>query len=243
METPPPQFQVPPPYQAQKPRSGSKLWLLAVLLICVPCVILMGVMGYIVRKGFGMLNTEVVPLISCVANFELLQESARDYAKEHDGKLPDAKTWQKDVIKYYKARYMKEYANASGEVMGFKLEFKQFDEKTPFSCQNPHDPPTGFAYNSDLSGKKIADVKDPSTTYVFFEIEKVELSHSEPYKARDPKLSPRMIDNRRDWIRAPLEGSLEFDASTKKMIDKQSGKLKDSMEEFNDAKEAEKDSK
>lgn len=239
METPPPQFQVPPPYQAQKPRSGSKLWLLAVLLICVPCVILIGVMGYLFKQGVGMVNKELVPLMSCAANFDLLREAAKDYANDHDGKLPDSKTWQKDVISYYKKRFMADYSKANGEIIGLKLEFKEFDEKTPFSCDNPHDPDTGFAYNSDLSGKKIADIKDPTTTFMFFEVEKVELNHSEAYKPRDKATSPKMFDRRRDWIRVPINGDMEFDTKTRRMIEKQSDSLKGSMEEFNDAKEQE----
>jgi hypothetical protein len=66
---------------------------------------------------------------------------------------------------------------------------------------------TGMAFNSDLSGKKMAEVKDPYGTIVIFEIEKATRNAHGTFKARSKENSPKIMGERRGWIEMPLQGS------------------------------------
>lgn len=170
-----------------------------IVLVCilVPCI------GFVVLGGvmwnFGK-NT-VFPVVTCAIGFELVRDGIKEYAKEHDGKLPNAETWQDDVRPYYKASLKKDTA-----------EFGPFEPMSPegaWGCKVEGDQYTGMAFNSDLSGKKLAEIEDKERTVLIFEIEKATTNAHEPYKARPRTTSPKMMGEHRGWVEVPVEGELE----------------------------------
>lgn len=170
-----------------------------IVLICilVPCI------GFLILGGvmwnFGK-NT-VFPAVSCAIGFEFVRDGINDYAKEHDGKLPNAKTWQDDVRPYYKARLTK----GSGDFGPLEL----MSPEGAWGCKVDDKRFTGMAFNTDLSGKKLDDIADKETTILIFEIESAMSNAHEPFKRRPKSTSPKLVGEPRGWIEVPVTGDLE----------------------------------
>jgi prepilin-type processing-associated H-X9-DG protein len=83
---------------------------------------------------------------ACTANLEELAEAALAYADDHDGVLPRADTWVQDLQPYLE----------SAELL---------------KCPRAPDLVIGYAMNRALSGDRLADIRDPENTPLFFESE------------------------------------------------------------------------
>jgi len=236
----PPSYNVPPPYTAPKKSNTSKLILLAVLLVCVPCVVLIGGGLFAFRKGVTMLNEQVIPMASCVENHTLLRDAAKEWAKNHGGKLPAGENWQATIIEDYKKLYMKEFSGSNKEVFGLKFDIKEGTADKPFECANPNNVITGIAYNKAIAGMKLDDIKDQDKTMMFFEIEKPELNAVKDYVELPKSTSPTIMGEHRDWMRMPIVGDIVFDQKFRRQTERSTGQLRDSMRQIDDAEKAEK---
>lgn len=185
---------------AQKSKSTNTL-LIVLGLLGVCCI------GSVVALFFGgrALLNQAGPLVGCMLNFKTAQEAIRSYAMAHDGKLPNAKTWQDDIAKYYD--------QALSNMQSDKNKMPDF-MKVPTStdqwgCLDGPDKRTGMAFNVALSGKKLADIKDPYHTVLIFETEKVGRNLSEQYQAKPKSSGPKILGAPRDWVTAPVEGDIK----------------------------------
>lgn len=189
----------PPPFNpgmAQKKKSPVGMILMIVALVFLLVCGLGGFALYQFAKGAVQMGTSV---ISCSLNFELAQKSSLAYAKEHGDKLPNAEKWQEQIAPYY--------AKLKSNVLAKNPEFKDIpffnfepnDITEPLDCSFG-EPTTGVTFNSDLSGKKLADIKEPQTTPLFFESEKIVLNSADAYKERAAKTGPKIMGSARDWL-------------------------------------------
>lgn len=197
---------VPPPFTpptGAPPRKNNTGLIVAIVLICilVPCAGLIAVSVL----GVNWFKNTIGPLASCAIGFEQVRDSLIEYADKHDGKLPRAETWQDDVRPIYAERVKnpsKEYG-----------PFKPMEPDGDWGCKVDQSM-TGIAFNSDLSGKVLKDIKDPRTTILIFEIEKALKNAHEPFKSRSKATSPRIMGEHRGWIEIPIEGDAEgFDTN------------------------------
>lgn len=187
----------PPPYQPPMPRKNNNtvLIIVIILVVLVPCI------GLIVlaAAGVSFFTKQIGPMAGCMITLESGRNAVEKYAAEK-GTYPKAATWQDDIQKYYEAEVSK-----ASEEMG---PFKPSKGDEAWSCKFG-EPTTGIAYNSDLSGKKPADIKDKGATIMFFEIDTPKRNAASPYKSRPSNESPKFMGENRGWIKIPIDGGVE----------------------------------
>jgi hypothetical protein len=195
---------VPPPFTQQNQRAPRKKsntpLIITIVVICVlvPCIGLIG-LGYL---GYGVWQ-KVAPMAGCAMAFDEVRKGIQDYADDHDGKLPNAATWQADVKKYV-ITAMREDAQQRGPI-------KAMDVNGPWGCAPTSDrePHTGMAFNTDVSSKKIADIKNPRTTVLIFEIPQPAENAHMPYHEPTQK-APMLFGKPRPWFYMPVRGGAHF---------------------------------
>jgi hypothetical protein len=145
----------------------------------------------------------VGPMAGCAVNFEATRDAIREYAKDHDGRLPNAATWQDDIKEYVnrQLQHKKEVEEM--------LDAKVMNTEADWGCYINETRTTGIAFNSDLSGKLLTDVKEPWNTWIIFEIEKPRKNAAEKYVPLPNSSSPTMMGEPRGWIRMPLDGPMQ----------------------------------
>lgn len=189
-------MQSPPPFhgyetqQPKKPKTNGIVILFAVLGVLLICC--GGPVAF-----FGYYGTKVVrqamDIGGCFANVGSMKNALRQYQKAHDGKMPDAKTWQADISKYMAT---------DKDMEGAPIKF--WTAKGEWSCEE-NGVKTGFAFNEELSGKKVADiVKANPDAVAIFEVKTVAFNQSAKYKelpfAESPKIMSTFTNERRGWL-------------------------------------------
>lgn len=189
MEAPPTQ-----PYYQPKKKSSVGIILIIIAAVCGLCcigIVGIGAFGY---KIFGQMKGS----IGCGFAAAEYRDAIVLYAKDHDGKLPNAETWQDDVAKYLSK--VTTTANGDGR--------KMLDIPGPNDnfCDRVHS--TGLAFNLDLSGKPIDSIQNANGTILLFEVNGIGRNKAVKYVEPDPKLSPNMgvKDVPRGWVIQPLQG-------------------------------------
>jgi len=193
----PPPF-VPPPQGYGPPRRKSNTALIiTIILICVlvPCIAIVG-LGF---WGWSFARKNIFPLAGCGFAFAETRAGLLDYAKAHDNKLPDAAKWQ-DEIRSYVVKAMARHHEDLGPI-------KPMDPNKPFGCEPMGNAEigTGISFNSELSGKKLADLKD--NDILIFEIAAPSPNANGPYKDRG-ETAPPFMGIPREWIHAPYKGRI-----------------------------------
>lgn len=180
-----------------QPRKNNNTVLIVVLIlvILVPCIGLL-VVGAAGLWGFN----SVKPMAQCMITFEAAHSAVLDYAKEK-GQLPNAETWQTDVKSYYA-----KHVGSKNDKFG---PFEPSSADGEWGCKNG-DSSTGIAFNSDLSGKKIDEIKDRYATILLFEVEKAQMNARAKYAPRPDKGSPKIFGEERGWITVPVEGEVKM---------------------------------
>lgn len=190
----------PPPFAAPNipPKKSNAPLIIVIVVLCVvvPCALLVGV-GYYVVQQVGRTFT---PMVGCMMMYEGVRDSVDAYAEEHDGKFPNAATWQDDVRPYY-AKWREDSAKKTGP-------FKAPPADGDWSCKFG-DKVTGISFNSDLAGKKRDDIENPRKTILIYEIEKVMKNAHAPYKERSKSSSPKFMGESRGWLEMPIQGSMD----------------------------------
>lgn len=212
----------PPPFNpgmAQKKKSPVGMILMIVALVFL---LVCGLGGFALFQ-FGKGATQMVSsVIQCTLTFDLTQKAALAYAKENKGVLPTADKWQEQISPYY----IRLKTKVLGQMTEMKevpfFNFEPSDISEPLSCSFG-EPTTGITFNKALSGKKLADIKDPLTTPLFFESETIAVNSSAEYKERAKDSGPKMMGSGRDWITwnvqqdenpfASKSGNMDFNVS------------------------------
>ena len=190
MQTPPPfhgyEGQMPP----QKPKTNGIVILFAVLgVLLVCCGLPVGLLGY---GGFKVFKG-ATSIGACFINTRTLAQALEDYEKAHDGKLPNAKTWQADLSPYFKPKDKLK----NGPITIWKPNGE-------WSCEEGN-VKTGFAFNSDLSEKVASDVvKNNPEAVAIFETTTVAFNQSSSYKplpfVQSPKVFSDFSNEHRGWL-------------------------------------------
>lgn len=162
----------------------------------------MGVLGLFLWLGFKVFDfsqKELIPTISCAYNIRIARDAVLLYAKDHGGRLPNAATWQDDV-----RRYFDQVTLTSSDADEFVRRWKADGE---WACKL-RDRTTSVAFNSDLSGKLLSEISDPTRTVLLFEVARTGTNLNEKYKPSAKETSPKVMGEPRGWISAPVEGDV-----------------------------------
>lgn len=168
------------------------------------------VIGFVALGFFGLSFAKRVagPIAGCVISFEAAREGILEYAKDHDGRLPKAETWQDD-IRSYVSKHLKQEQEAQ-DMIGAKTMKLDGD----WGCYVSDTKMTGMAYNSELSGMLLTEVKDPYSTALIFEIDAPRRNAAEKYQPRADAGSPTIMGESRGWIRVNLEGEIDINTGS-----------------------------
>ncbi|MEZ0326706.1 MAG: hypothetical protein ACAH95_12460 [Fimbriimonas sp.] len=146
----------PPPYQPKKKSTGLIVGLIigGVLLCCGVPIIGIAIAGF---WGFNKIG----PIAKCGMSIEALGEAVIAFADDNGGKLPNAATWQDQVKPYY--------AKEAAKKKNKENPFGMFPVEGEWGCEAEDNVATGIAFNTALSGKKLADITDRSKAILLFE--------------------------------------------------------------------------
>ena len=153
-------------------------------------------------------------MTSCMLNAELAHTALVDYAKDHDGKLPDAENWQADVESYYMAAYEDQIGDIQDEdVPGFVQDmFQPAEPGRALTCKFG-DVETGFAFNSDYAGAVLDDIEDPDSAVLLFETATVAYNQAGAFDGYEDD-PPEIMGDQRDWIIMYAEGNNDMFSSS-----------------------------
>lgn len=190
-----------------------------VLIIFLVLFLVCGVGAFALwQLGQGALKM-TSSIIGCTMSFEMSHKASLAYAKEHGAKLPDADKWQEQIAPYYKRLETKLFA-ANKELKDNPFfKFQPGDITKPLPCDFG-EPVTTITYNSELSGKVLDSIKDPSGTVMFYEGLQAVANANGVYKERAAKESPKIMGSPRDWLNWHVnQQSSPFKGSTKGELD------------------------
>lgn len=181
-----------PPYMPpQRKQTNVIVWVVVAVVCC--CVLLI---GGLVGGGFWAVG-KVKGMVGCSASFQSVQRAILRYAGEHGGKLPNAAAWQDEVREDYRQSMLPK------QQLG---PFEQMQPDGQWGCTNGDAPPTGIAFNSDLSGKSLDSIKDRYNTVLVFETEHAGKNLHMKVTVPDFTASPLLMGNHRGWYRIGLDG-------------------------------------
>lgn len=189
----------PPPFQPQPVRrkSNAPLWITIILaVVLVPCGLLIAAIFYF-KSTFW--DKSIAPFTACTLSFRDVKLSLIDYADANGGKFPNADNWEDAVRPYYAKRYQRRAKNEP---------FAPMNPNSVWGCEATGEKgkPTGMAFNSDLSGKKLSDIKDPYSTVLIYEIPVASHNAHGPYK-EPTEPGPAFLSQHRNWMYAYVKGN------------------------------------
>jgi len=207
-------YETPPPFTPGQaaPQKGVPVWVWVVLVVLLMCTLT----GVASVMFFRATWNQVSGIASCAITSEAARDGILAYAKNNNDTLPNAATWQNDIASYYeekRATRIKELESGPG----FVKDMIPPAATEAFICASGQ-PITAFFFNADLSGKKLADIKDKTTTVLLFEkavtAPNPGLNLSDKFVKQDPKTAPKMMGQTREWITVPVEGESSFGSSS-----------------------------
>jgi hypothetical protein len=201
---------------APPPRSGNKTLLIILLVIGIPCVlmIVLGAVGFF--SCMRLMKGTIMPMVSCSIAYDEVREAMRMYAKDHDGKLPNAATWEDDIRPYYAKVDLIKGENKDAP-SAFKIE--KMPINGPWGCKINDTETTGMAFNKTLSGKKLAEIENSYGTVLLFEVPKSGKNLSEVYAPRSTADAPKLFGESRGWMYIFVDGKNPFSTKGNKIGD------------------------
>lgn len=187
---------VPPPFEPQmgaRKKDNTGLIIMVVIAVIVGACLLIG--GAVAFFGWTAFKN-VTPTVGCLLNYEVVHDALKDYATEHQGKLPPAATWQDELRPYVKKAMEKIKREGDGVGEMFKL----MDPEKPWGCDLGNGQQSGMAFNSDYDARPVDSIESKSTTVLIFETPDPPKSNlNKPYQRLDPETSPKIMGQARGW--------------------------------------------
>ncbi len=198
------------------PKKGGlwKVFLIVGIVLALGCVGICVGGWFLTSRSVGL----IAPAIQCITEIELNQKAINAYAEANDGMLPPAEAWQDEISSFYEAEYakwepqQKELANIP--IASMKVNVAKPGE--PLGCTFG-EPDTGFAYNSEVAGKKLSEVD--SGTMLIFETETKEYNQALAYVEKDKASSPKLENSPRGWFGVSVGGSIKADSEYRRVTD------------------------
>lgn len=178
------------------PRQNKTGLIIGVLVAAVlgGCLLFCGVGGFFMYRGMQAVG----PAMSCGMTFTAVNMALLQYARENEGRLPSADRWQDEIAPLVE--------KTAREMENFPFASVRLAEEWGCETGDPNMPKTGIAFNSEVAGKRTADLKPNDIT--LFEIEAPRRNASEPYRKREDRASPKLMGQPRGWIAMTVDGSM-----------------------------------
>lgn len=197
----------PPPFNPAPPRKNSNTKVILIILGLVAFICIGGLAATMIF-GYRMLKDTIGPIAGCGMGFDNVRSALEAYAAKNEGKLPPAATWQDDVRPFL-VEVLKKSKN---ELEGIVPEI---DPGGSWGCKDGKGGLTGMAFNSELAGKKVADIKNPETTVLLFEVPTIKANQSLAYAEPPEAKRPMMMGKPRPFIKLHVKGEGDFNMNFK----------------------------
>jgi hypothetical protein len=182
-------METPPPFSAPRRRGPSTVVIILIVaaVLCVCCGVLGGGAAWFAgRTG--------LPMMTCAMNAAAMQEALKAYARDNEGSLPLAENWQDALAPYYEQQVNE---------LNQAIPFAKIEVSEVWGC-NQEGILTGFAYNSEVAGKKLEEAGEE---IIFFEVARRERNLAMAYEPQPVDQSPKIMNDRRGWFVVPATGS------------------------------------
>jgi hypothetical protein len=217
---------------APAPKKGGlwKVFLIVGAVLALGCIGICVGGWFLVGRSVGL----VAPAVQCMSEISLNQAAIKAYADANDGVLPPAEAWQDEISSFYEAEYakweplQKELGNLPGP-SAMNISVAKPGEAIGCTFGEPD---TGFAYNSDVAGKKLAEVD--SSTMLLFETEKKEYNQAMPFVEKDNASSPKIENKARGWFGVSVGGTIKADEEYSRVNEQ----MRDAAEQMAEARRA-----
>ncbi|MCH7945529.1 MAG: hypothetical protein IIC73_05875 [Armatimonadetes bacterium] len=194
---------------AQRQRSSKNIWVWLILAVVFFCILL-GVGFFFLMKS--LLSTAMI-MMACAVNGELATNAVLAYAMEHDGQLPNAETWQTDVMPYYERLYDKRGDIFEGADMPDMISVDAAKPGSVIYCNPAGQNETGFAFNVELSGMNLSEIGDVHDTILIWETTTPKLNaFGDPSVRNDDDPALKLWGDTRGWMNYMASGDLNSGA-------------------------------
>jgi hypothetical protein len=194
-------MQAPPPYIAPQPKNKTGLIIAIVLGVLFVCC---GLPTMLAGGGLWFGWNKMKGTMGCAISFAVVRQALDEYVADHNGKLPPAAKWQDEIRPYYaKALTSGKKGSSNGNEAEQVMKLMEvMPADGDWGCTNEKNQ-TGMAFNSVLSGKKLAEIKDRSTVLIF-EVPDRGKNLNRPYKELDKASSPMVFNSHRGWLKMTI---------------------------------------
>ncbi len=203
-------MQSPPPYPGQQ-KSPNKTLSTVLIVVSLSCIALCAFGGFMGLNKAREAAASIAPIMGCSMDMNAVGDGILAYAKEK-GKLPSKETWQTDVLAYVK-KEMKSIDTDAEEGMGkLGMEIKRMKLEGNWGCTVDATSINGYAFNSELSGKKLEDIVNRGNTALVFETDQQAAKNlSFVYKKLPMTAKPTVMGQPRDFMVYFADGQFDSD--------------------------------
>lgn len=196
---------------AQRQRSGKNIWVWLVLAVVFFCILVIVGFYFVMKSLIGT----ATGIMACAVNGELATNAVLAYAIEHDGQLPNAETWQTEVMPNYERLYDKRGDFFDTENFPDWFSVDTAKPGSVLTC-NPAGPnETGFAFNAALSGQNIDDIGDLHDVVLIWETTSPMFNASgDPSGRSDDNQALKLFNESRSWMDYMASGDLNPEAES-----------------------------
>lgn len=195
----------PPPVPGQPAKKNNTLSIV-LIVVSLACLGICGVGGFFTFRAGMDLAKGAVPMVVCAADLQTVRDALVAY-HDKNGSFPKSEKWMDDIEPFMKYGANEELKELKNSPMGDTV--RPIAKGEPWGCSATETKAYAFAYNANLAGKKMADIKDTSSEVLVFESsEAPKRNLAKPYAkpAGDPE--PKLMGNAREWMRAPIRGEI-----------------------------------
>ncbi len=184
-------------------KSGILTWVL--VGVASTCMVICGVGGYSVYQGIEQGVAAMKPLLVCTTEATALRNALIKVAEKNGGALPSTEDWKDLVASEFLAGRDQLVAADTSLPRIPDPDAKWSDPQGVWGCQIGSMRIHAYAYNSDLAGKKLSEIKDPEKSVLVFESSET-TNKALPYRLRLDRTEPRVLGELRNWITVPVKG-------------------------------------
>lgn len=206
-----------------QPQKGKNTLLWVIVGIAGTCILLCAGGGFWGVNAFRGLMGQAFSMVGCSVDIQAARGALKKYAAEHDGKLPSASQWQDAAKPYFLAERGKIDESDAEGAQQVGVDFKLSEVNGVWGCHLPNGKIQAFVFNQDLSGKKLADIKDADTTVLLFEGTESGRNLSGKYTVLKPTADMRIGPERRAYLKITVDGEFKMQSRRGRTIKVETG--------------------
>jgi hypothetical protein len=193
-----------------QPQKGKNTLLWVIVGIAGTCILLCVGGGFWGVTAFKGLMGQAFSMVGCSYDLQAARSSLKKYADAHGGMLPSSDEWQDASKQYFKAERAKLQDTDSEDVKKIGIEMKLSDPDGVWGCHLPNGKVQAFVFNEELSGKKLSEIKDGTTTILLWEGSDSGRNLKGKYVYLKPNNDMRIAGDKREFLKITVDGEFKM---------------------------------